>query len=130
MSVPVPQLPPRLINFSFQYYDLSREDYCLSYWTQEQIRETFTRLREISALTYAEFFQQRSVYHFHSVDWSKTTEKAGFARELGDLEAFQFALLSVNGQLARVFGAFYDGTFYVVWFDLDHRIWPSEKRHT
>lgn len=46
------------------------------------------------------------------------------------LEPFHFALLGVNGQLTRVFGAYSSGTFYIVWFDLDHMIWPSELKHT
>jgi len=110
---------------------MSRDDYCLSRWTSEQIRDTLRRFKELNAKTYAEISQQRAVYHFHSVDWELTREKSGFPDQaLATMEAFQFALLGVNGQLARVFGTFYQDTFYIVWFDLNHRIWPSEKKHT
>jgi hypothetical protein len=89
------------------------------------------RLKEINGKTFNELIQQQTVYHFKPVPWEKTTKPKGFENKaLEALEPYHFALLGVNGQLARVFGAYSSGIFYVVWFDLEHKIWPSVLRHT
>lgn len=76
-------------------------------------------------------FKERATYHFGEVDWKKTIKKDGFPNPaVNQLQAFHFALLGVNGQLTRVFGAYSSGIFYVVWFDLNHEIWPVELRNT
>lgn len=116
------------IKFSFEYYDLKRPEYCLSGWTNDQIKDSLARLKEINEKTHNELHQQRSVYHFHEVDWDKTKEKSGFPMILEN--PYQFALLGVNGQLARVFGSYVGGVFYIVWFDLTHCVSPSKMKNT
>lgn len=116
------------IKFSFEHYDLERPEYCLSCWSKEQIQEALKRLKEVNQKTHQELHRDRYVYHFHEVDWDKTDEKTGFK---GSLEnPYQFALLGVNGQLARVFGSYIGGIFYIVWFDLNHKVSPSHLKHT
>lgn len=89
------------------------------------------RLGEVNTKTFSEMRTSRKVLHFGEVIWEKTTEKDGFCnRAVDSLNAFHFALLGVNGQLARVFGAYSAGVFYIVWFDLEHKVWPTFKRHT
>lgn len=118
------------IKFSFEFYDCSGK-YCISGWTQEKIKKTLERLKDINTKTHNDLIKSRAVYHFGEVDWSKTEEKNGFPGVgIQSLQPFHFALLGVNNQLARVFGAYYMGTFYIVWFDLEHKIWPTEKRNT
>jgi len=71
------------------------------------------------------------VYHFAEVDWACTTERSGFPEDAANqMSAFHFALLGVNGQCARVYGAYSENTFYIVWFDRNHEIWPTPLRHT
>jgi hypothetical protein len=114
------------IKFSFQYYDLSGK-YCISSWSQPQIKLALERLKDVNSKTYHEV--RREQLRFHEVDWAKTSEKNGFPTAVpADWQAFQFELKGVNLKKARVFGAFYIDTFYIVWFDLNHLVWPSFVR--
>ena len=129
----MPELTPETvkIKFSFEYYDTVRPDYCISSWEEEKIKKALGRLKEVNAKSFNELRQDRRVYHFGEVDWIKTTEKGGFNnRGLANLSPFHFALLGVNGQLTRVYGAYSAGIFYIVWFDLEHKIWPTLLKNT
>ncbi len=129
-NIPSPQLPNQKLKFSFEYYDES-EKYCLSHFSQKQIKTTLTRLKEISTKTFQELKKDRRIYHFTEVDWQKTVEKNGFPdNRLNRLSPFHFALLGVHGQRTRVFAAYAENTLYIVWFDLEHKIWPSQLKHT
>ena len=117
------------ITFSFEYCD-STKDYCLSAWGKDRIFATLNRLKEISGKTFHELNRDR-VLHFRQVFWEKTIEKNGFPdKRVSEFEPFHFALLGVNGQKARVYGGYADGVFYIVWFDLEHKIWPTFLKHT
>lgn len=133
-NIPVrPNFPPEKIKFSFEYYDASENTkYCLSDWSKEQIKEALSRLKDINTKTFKELNTfGRRVYHFGEVYWERTVEKSGFPDpRLKYLSPFHFALLGVNGQLTRVYGAYSSGTFYIVWFDLNHEIWPSTLKNT
>jgi len=123
--VPESDLPSKRIKFSFRYYDVTSDRYCLSCWPRQEIRKTLGRLREIGEKTYSEMCADGEVLHFHEVDWQQTTETRGFPdHDAGTMPPFQFALLGVNHQKARVFGALSGDTFYIVWFDKDHRVYP------
>lgn len=119
------------IRFSFEYYDKYSSDYCLSCWGQKQIRNTLLRLRDICTKSFNDLSRERKVYHFGEVIWEKTTKKSGFPdSKVNQLSAFHFALLGINNQKARVYGAYSTGVFYIVWFDFNHEIWPVELKHT
>jgi len=131
-NVPAPTFPEnKKLKFSFEFYDKSSADYCLSGWNQKQIRDALLRLQDINTKTYNDLSRDRGIYHFGEVIWERTTKKLGFPNlALNNLPAFHFALLGVNGQKARVFGALSSDTFYIVWFDLNHEIWPVALKHT
>jgi hypothetical protein len=120
------------IKFSFEYYDLdSKPDYCLSSCVGAGVKMALSRLKDINTKSFNELMSQRRVYHFGEVDWSQTIEKKGFPDpRVNQMSAFHFSLLSVDGQLTRVFGGYYNATFYIVWFDIKHQIWPSLLKHT
>ena len=131
-SIPQPQLPKdQKIHFSFEFYDVNREDYCISCWQKEQIKIALSRLKEINNKTLNDMRSQRAVLHFGEVIWEETTEKNGFNNPaIREMESFHFALLGVNGQKTRVYGVYSANVFYIVWFDLNHIVWPSFKKHT
>ena len=119
------------LRFSFEYYDKTSNNYCLSSWKEKQIRDALLRLQDICTKSFNDLTRERKVYHFAEVIWGKTIKKLGFPdNRVNQLSAFHFALLGVNGQKARVYGAYSMGTFYIVWFDLNHEIWPVELKHT
>ena len=88
------------------------------------------RLKEINAKTWNEMAKQAKGYHFHPVDWKQTTEKRYPSNAAMQMQQFQFSLVGINDGKARVYGSYSDGVFYVVWFDLEHKIWPSFKKNT
>ena len=131
--IPEPTLPKnKPIVFSFEYYDTTNDKYCLSSWAPEQIKKALKRLKEINTKSFNELLHQGSrVYHFGEVIWEKTVKKVGFPdSRVSKFSAFHFALLGVNQQRARVYGAYNEGVFYIVWFDLNHEIWPTFLKHT
>ncbi len=118
------------IKFSFEFYDSSCK-YCLSKWGDKDVLSAIKRLKEINGKTLGELKDSRSTYHFHFVDWKNTQEKNGFPESRANqLEPYQFSLVGINNQKARVYGACAEGVFYIVWFDFEHEIWPSFKKHT
>ena len=130
IRVEIDPAPAEGLKFSFQFYDKS-DKYCFSCWEKGKIREALLRLRDISEKRLGELFSSREVLHFYPVYWSQTIEKNGFPDEKANsLEPYHFSLLGVNGQKARVYGALARDTFYIVWFDFDHKIWPVIKKHT
>lgn len=131
-AISAPSPPPNLkLRFSFEFYDTEGTKYCLSLGTADQIRAALGRLKEVNQNTLNELLAKGTTYHFHPVDWSQTKEKAGFPdRRLDALEPYQFALLAVNGQKTRIYGALYENTFFIVWVDWHHVITPSRKKGT
>jgi hypothetical protein len=130
-KIPEPEISDQKIKFSFEFYDTGCDDYCLSKWGKDQILETLKRLREINQKTYFDLKREEYTFHFRPVDWEKTIKKTGFPyREANNLDAYHFALLGVNNKLARVFGAYSNNVFYIIWFDLNHEIWPSQLKNT
>ena len=118
--------------FSFKHYDTSLDArYCLSKWTQAQVKDALYRLSEVNRKSFLDLLRQSRIWHFHEVDWSQTTQRTGFpGTALDQLPHFQFELPGVNSGKARVFGAYQKGVFFIVWFDLNHEIWPSLLKHT
>ncbi len=125
------RLKNKRLSFSFEYYEPRHEKYCLSDWNKEQTAKTLERLKDISTKTFNDMLRDKRVYHFGEVIWERTIHKTGFDNVSAKrLPAFHIALLGVNRQLARVYGAYSQGVFYVVWFDLKHKIWPTALRNT
>ena len=131
LSIPNPKIKEdyKLV-FSFEFYDTS-EDFCLSKFKREDVKKALERLRQLNCKTLDEIFRQKKVLHFHEVDWNKTIKKSGFPSTMANqLSPFQFSLLGINNQKARVYGAYQNNIFYIVWFDLDHEIWPTFLKNT
>lgn len=127
--IPEPQIPDNKIRFSFEYYDGSK--YCLSEWEKKDIAASLKRLGEVNQKTYNDMKKQSAVHNFHPVDWAQTKERNGFRdKRVNNLDPYQFSLLGINNQKARVFGGLGSNIFYIVWFDFDHKIYPSFKKNT
>ena len=117
--------------FSFEYYDTCSDKYCLSKFNSSDISTVTKRLQQLNSKTLREIFSQGKVLHFHEVDWNKTIKKNGFPNSMANrMSPFQFSLNGINNQKARVYGAYGSEVFYIVWFDLNHEIWPSFKKNT
>jgi len=110
-----PPEQPSNIQFSFEFYDTTGK-YSMSGWTKSQIHTALVRLKELCAMTLAEFAVQRRQFHFYETAWEKTVENHVFPdQRVNTLDPFHFALVGVNGQKARVYGALAAGAvFYCV----------------
>lgn len=60
-------------------------------------------------------------------DLDKKVQKRLEELKLDDFD--EICSLTITG-VRRLWGIVIDGTFYVVWFDVNHEIYPSSKRHT
>lgn len=132
-NISLPDLSAReKLRFSFEYYDTTDNNkYCLSCANQKQIKEALFRLQNICTKSFLELNSERRVYHFYETDWSHTTKPLGFPNpSVNQLSPFHFSLINVNDQMARIFGAYSKGTFYIVWVDLYHEILPVGLKHT
>lgn len=128
--IPEPQPVNNKITFSFEYYDKEKK-YCLSSWGEKEIAQALCRLGEVNQKTFTELSAQSRTFRFHPVRWESTIEKNGFPDPgISGLSPFQFSLVGINDSKARIYGGYGSNVFYVVWFDLEHQIWPSFKKHT
>ena len=127
-SIAIPNL-----SFSFEYYDHTDDSlFCLSDWAKDDIKYTLKRLKEMCSKPIIEMIGKKT-YHFYPTNWNSTEFKNGFPppmEALNALEPFHFAIVGLNEQKARVFGALSGSTFYIAWFDYDHDIIPVTLKHT
>ena len=120
--------PPQGISFSFKYYENNHNKFsCIkkevSYWLT-----LLDRLKALSSLTAQELLADRSsTLRCHPIKWEETSEKSGFGvpneQQLVDTP-YQFSL-SAN-EHGRVHGFFINETFYIVWLDPDHLLYPEK----
>jgi hypothetical protein len=84
------------------------------------------RLRDLSTWTVQEFTgpRHKSIRN-HPHDWAQTARPRGFEHLNEHLRAYQgwqFQLSS--NEHGRVHGILIDNTFYVIWLDQDHKLYP------
>ena len=118
------------IVFSFRYYDTDCSDWCISEWEKEQIKTALTQLKEINQKKITELCRGKP-WHSHPVEWKKTIYRDGFPnKSLREMESWQIALPSVKKTCTRFFGVIEKNIFHIVWFDLNHKIWPTKLKNT
>jgi hypothetical protein len=127
-GIKLPKLkPPQGISFSFKYYQDNHNKFsCIKkeaiYWVT-----LVGRLKDLSSLTAKEFLANRSnTLRFHPIEWEDTSE-SGFGlpneKQLVDTP-YQFSLSS--NEHGRVHGFLINETFYIVWLDPDHLLYPAK----
>ena len=66
----------------------------------------------------------------HEIDLTNLIKEAQVRAVDINVDEFD-ALCSISvGSRKRVWGYISDGLFYIIWFDMQHEICPTEKRHT
>jgi len=86
------------------------------------------RMKALSGWKVKEFVNARGRMRIHSHDWPKTERPNGFpnlSAEYRDSLGWQFAL-SAN-EHGRVHGILIGDTFYVIWLDHDHILYPHNE---
>ena len=97
---------------------------------QEDTDELLTRFRRWEAMTWSQILAEAGRTRNHFIDVSQCCPDAqarlGF---LGLDDQEQLMSLSVNSR-ARVIGILDRAIFKILWWDPDHQICPSTRRHT
>ena len=121
-KAPVPNV---ILRFSFSLFDGSDLEVCPEIFKDGYVRQLMERLKAISGWTVIDFVTPKGkAIRNHPIDWSETARPRGFQlpEQYDAYMPYQFSL-SAN-QWGRVHGLLIDDTFYIIWLDQDHRVYP------
>jgi hypothetical protein len=116
------------LKFSFKLFNNDDEQLCPSIFRDGYTQTLMERLRDLSSWTVRRFTenQDKSVRN-HAHDWDRTSRPNGFTHlneSFREYAGWQFCL-SAN-ERGRVHGIIIDDTFYVIWLDQDHALYPGK----
>ena len=89
-------------------------------------KQLIDRLHGFSRYKLSEVTGRDKRDHSHPIIWEKTSERDGFPlheQQIG--ECYQLCLGTNQG---RIHGFFVDNTFYIVWCDPNHRLFPGDGK--
>lgn len=121
--------------FAFDFLSLSKTNFCFNSKlvnAKKDYLRLLESLKKISNKTYDELSKDNA-FHFHDVDFSETKpSESDFVKCLvADISkiddsnnptVYQFKVF----EEARIFGFFYKGIFYPVWFDRNHEVYKRK----
>ena len=115
-----------LVKLSFQYLDLhDTPEFCLIGRDDQYFISVLERFRDVNKQTINEFRAPGRALRVHPIVWDKTSKPNGFsflpAQLTEGIIPYQFQLSQANG---RFHGFFIAETFYIVWFDPNHQLYP------
>jgi hypothetical protein len=118
--------PDPELRFSFRFFDSTDAEMCPAIFGNGYCQTLMERLKSISTWKVREFTDRsdKSLRN-HQHEWNKTSRPDGFAHLNEHYRAYpgwQFCL-SAN-EHGRVHGIIIDDTFYVIWLDKDHALYP------
>lgn len=120
----LPEIPPspattvpKLANLSFRRYQKDR-GYCLSACNNREIRSALDCFRKVTSLPWVKVHSDRGL---RWTSYDKTALKIGYPSDLD--QGVTIAAVRASDKF-RVFGFRADDTFYVLWFDPNHKIVP------
>lgn len=98
-------------------------------WSLNSIdEELFSKLSDLETMTWSEI--KRAKKQHHTVDvvgMTKIAKDRLCERKMDDIDQmFSFSLQGKH----RLYGIISDGEFYAIWNDLEHEVYPSNKKHT
>jgi hypothetical protein len=115
------------LRFSFKLLDLySNQKFRLDHCRDGYLDRFLCRLRDLCGLSVRDFRTNKSkALRAHRITWSETSEPAGFSRlnsQMREEEAWQFEITA--NEHGRIHGLLQDDTFFVVWIDPTHALYP------
>lgn len=121
------ELPDDLIRFSLRHFSVN-DKFCYPLKNQDSYYPSLLeRMKELSNFKVSEFRTNKArSLRCHTHDWSKTSEPEGYAQlsdQLRECEPWQFCL-SAN-EHGRVHGILIDEVFYIIWIDVEHKLYPQ-----
>jgi hypothetical protein len=120
------------LRFSFKYLDLNHPKFSATRCGIDYFVSLFQLLHRFSNWVVEDFIDQNNNEHRHMIDFAQTTERDGF-RQIRAIDPDQFGYdegweLGVcpddPGNQWRAHGILVDDTFFVVWLDQDHLLYP------
>ena len=127
-------LPPSpTLRFSFKHLDFNTEKFCVRNCDREFWYNLHCRIYGYSRWTVDQFRDQnqnnQNMEHRHTIYFPETSELGGFVNvdqeNLALEEPWQFSVNPVPECIGRVHGLLQDDTFYVIWLDPCHRLYPK-----
>lgn len=118
------------LKFSFKHLDIDNNKFEIPHHNDGYFRKLLERKKELSKFTIKELRNNHSnSLRFHKIDFkSKGVSEIGFGinSQLDiDENSYQFQISS--NEYGRVHGFLIDTTFYIVWLDRSHKLFPSQK---
>lgn len=112
-------------SWKFSKSDLQHEKWSLL--KSDFFNEIFPKLIDFERRTWSDIVSDKK--HNHWIDTSKLIKEA--QDRLIELKIFYDELFSLRltGTL-RIFGYIENGVYYIIWYDPNHEICPSPKKHT
>lgn len=120
------EVPDPDLRFSFKFFDHTDGELCPAEFDDGYTQVLMQRLRDLSTWTVGRFttrFDKTVRNHQH--EWAETARPDGFQNLNEHYRAYpgwQFCL-TANAH-GRVHGIIIDHTFYVIWLDQNHRLYP------
>jgi hypothetical protein len=119
-------VPDPLLKFSFKLFDNSDVEMCPAAFADGYTQTLMERLKDLSSWTVKRFTSDfHKTLRNHKLEWPETSRPHGFAHlnaVYRELDGWQFCL-TANAH-GRVHGVIIDDTFYVIWLDCNHRMYP------
>lgn len=126
------KIPEGLVQFSFKYLQANHADYHSNGCQLAYFLSLIARLKDISCCQMSSLKSTKSnpTLRFHEINFgAENVSASGFGipncEEFDDF-AWQFSI-SVNAH-GRVHGFVIEETFFVVWLDPDHKLYPGQRR--
>ena len=115
------------LTFRFDYFDSSDPEVCPATFPEGYVQTLMSRLRDLSSWRFVDFIQAGRGLRSHAVDWPDTSRPDGFGSAVpghlvAEIRPWQFALSQSEG--GRVTGFLLGSSFYVVWLDCHHNVYP------
>jgi hypothetical protein len=128
-EVTIPQ-ENRQLRFSFRHLECTHQKFNIDVCSAEFFKFLLQSIRDYSTWMVDDFREQNNNERRHVIDFPKTSEPNGFtsldADQLAIHEAWQFQLCKKEDW--RVHGILIDDTFYVVWLDVNHALYPKSTQ--
>lgn len=126
--LPITIVPDQFLVFSFRHFT-NHQDLCPDEHPDGYTQKLVERLRALSAWTVKEFCQRHNkTVRNHKITWEETAKADGFdhlPEQLKQCEPWQFSVTA--NEHGRVHGFIIDRTFFVVWLDCNHRLYPRQE---
>ncbi len=115
------------LRFSLHYLDHGHEAFNCGGTETSWFISLFDTLKEVSKLSLNELISQRQHYDAHQHEWEKLDYRYSLPEHLWEQvedSCWQFRLSKSKG---RIHGFVISNTFYIVWLDPHHNLYPDER---